>query len=71
MKFVSLPLFVGLCALALASCHSGTTQPHSVCHKLTTMINSYNHGAGTTNRYNTAQKALLTQQYKSLDCDDQ
>jgi capsular polysaccharide biosynthesis protein len=70
MKSVFIILLTGVAALLLTACHSGAVVPHSYCHKLTTLINSYDHG-GTTNRTNPAQRATLTKEYQSLDCDDQ
>ena len=59
-----------LLTLALTGC-SGTGQPHSYCHKLSTALNSYNHNHIGQPIANAAQRATITQEYKDYHCDDQ
>ncbi len=61
-------LFIAASVLLFAGCNSGSTQPHSYCHKLKTRINSSTQAANVSNM-NPATQARLTQEYKSLDCD--
>lgn len=66
-KWVSL---ISIFTLLLAGCfHPGNKHPQGYCHKLRTQLNTRYHTLRQRTANNPANRAVLLQQYQTLDCD--
>lgn len=73
MKNTQLLITLSCMTVALSGCfHPGKKDhPQGYCHQLRTDLNSAPQNNYQRSRNNTANRAVLLQQYQALDCDGQ